>query len=119
MLTGVVHYPGIGNDQGINVEFGSAIHSIAPCIPVMRLGKGVECDKDPPVAGVGKFHCVTGSLGRKIQAGEVTRIGRVAKTQIDRVCAVRNRSLQALQAAGRTDKFHQSYTSPGRFSWSS
>ena len=50
---------------------------------------------------------LTGFGKIEIEAGEVARVGAVAKADVDRVGAVIDGGLQRRQAAGRADEFHK------------
>jgi hypothetical protein len=101
----VVHQAGIGEDHRIDAEGGGLVDRGRPARPVVGERKGIEGDQhlDAALVGVGDALLDAGVV--EVEAGEVARVGGVAKAGIDAVGAVIDGDLQRREPAGGTDEF--------------
>ena len=107
VLAGVGHQDRIGQDHGIDAGAGAggAVDRALPGFPVARLWIGVQRQQHlvATLVRIGDAGAERG-VG-EVEAGEIARIGRVAKTQVDAVGAIVDRALECGQAAGRANEF--------------
>ncbi len=101
----IVHQAGIGEDHRIDAESGRLVDSGCPTRPVIGKGEGIQRHQylDAALMRVGDALLHAGVV--EIQAGEIARVGSIAKAGIDAVRAVIDSDFQRRQPAGGTDEF--------------
>ena len=90
-LGGIVEHAHVGEDDGVHAQIDRAIDGGGPAFPAIGLGIGVDGDEDLDLAVMGIVQTLADLFVAKVQAGEVTRVGVVAKAEIDGVGAIDRR----------------------------
>jgi hypothetical protein len=98
----VIEHRRVGDDYRIHAQLGGLVHRCRPVGEAPCLGIGVDGDEHLAPALVGVADAFGDRLVVEVEAGEVARVGVVAKAEIDVVGAVIDRRLERRKAARRT-----------------
>lgn len=93
--------------HGVDAVRGGAVERLAPQGAGAGLRIHVQREEDLKAVRMGVADGIGDGRFGKIQAGEVARIGRVAKAEVDAVGAVVDGGLPGRQAAGGTNEFER------------
>ena len=99
------HEGRVGADQGIDPGVGCARCRGAPTRPIVGLGIRIERHQHFATAVVGVSDALGDGMVVKVQAGEVARIGGVAKAEVYAISAIVDCGPEGGQAAGRAYEF--------------
>ena len=106
-VTGVIKQSNVRQDNCVYPEVDRSIHGLLPFGGASGLREGVDRHQHFAALGVGVTNAFNHGLLIEIQTGEVTGVGVVLETEVNRVGAVIDSRLERRQAAGWADEIGQ------------
>ena len=103
---GIIQQAHIGQDNSVHAETCGAVHRPLPLLPAIRLRVGIDGTENSRAPEVRVLDTLGSAFVVEVQAGKLTGVGAVFKTEVDSVGTVINGGFQGREAAGRAHKFH-------------
>ena len=105
----VVGHPHVGDDEGVDADPHPEIGGMAPQVHLARWRVGVERQQHLGALAVGIGHGFGQLVLREVQAGKITRVGRVLEPAIDGVGAGIDGRAQGRRRTGGADQFGEAH----------